>query len=476
MSKARKVPIDSPEPEETKVDEGSLKRLTKIVNALRLPFRKERKAVKEELSVEKLIAVGRRKTRTEMERLRKETQVQRKAEILYRLDPLIFSGVNRLRRLIVSPRIYFVGGDEQDRSKMEAWAKAVGLKKILWNAVMDILIYGYAAIEKVRDSNGLVVKLVLIDPKAIDWKKEGGKIVLGDNGEPVGFEWMPEAGAQKEFLPRKDVILLNFFTLGLECLGISPLEPAFKPAWIRLNLEEAYGEACYRHGFPQYYFKIGDAEHEVTPQLIKRARKILRNFDTVNELILPHWIEPGRLDPRNPLRGVPELWLYLAGEVARALDNPLGSLLPTQEGGGKGTLEYANLDLERAVIQYQQSLVEQLEEQLLAEVRIAKDLTSIPELRFAEGSPETQMLRMKMIALLSSKNALHIDRKTENQLRAELNLPMLSEEVKTASGHECVFNPNDTCDVRAKEDIPLSDLFKYCQVCPKIKKKEKLDS
>ena len=91
-------------------------------------------------------------------------------------------------------------------------------------------------------------------------------------------------------LPLKDVILLNFFALGVECLGISPLEPAFKASWIRMNLEEAYGEALYRHGFPIIYFKMGDKEHPIDAAMIAETKKILRNLESSEELTLPYAI------------------------------------------------------------------------------------------------------------------------------------------------------------------------------------------
>jgi len=423
---------------------------------------------REPMSLEQLIAVGRTKRRTtgDTERLKKAKDVQKRNEILYRLDPLIFSGVNRLRRSIVSPRLFFTG-EEKDREAMEAWAKAVGLKRVLKNATQDIIIYGYSIIEKVKNVEGLVTKLVIVDPKTVDWAKDSsGKIRLDKNQNPIGFEQEPEDGAQKIFLPREDIILLNFFTLGPECLGISPLETAFKASWIRLNLEEAYGEAIYRHGYPLYYFKVGDPEHPITPELIRDAKKILRDFDTAQELILPNWIEPGRLDPKAEIRSVIELWVFLAGEVARALDSPLGYITPY--GGareGKGEVEYANLDLEKAIRQYQQDIKDQLEDQLLPEVRLRKNVKTVPELHFAESSPETQWMRMRMISMLSSRGSLHIDVKTENFIRKELDLPMLSEsEGKDLS---CVFNSTKACPVKEKNNsLSMEQLSGFCKSCP----------
>jgi len=114
-------------------------------------------------------------------------------------------------------------------------------------------------------------------------------------------------------------------------------------------------------------------------------------------------------------------------------------------------------------------LKEQLEEQLLAEVRIDLELKSIPELAFGSSSPETQALRMNMISTLSEKGVIHIDRTTENHIRAELGLPLYQEE--EPEDVNCVYFKDQECQIRKEKKIHLTELFKYCQQCPKIKNK-----
>jgi hypothetical protein len=453
---------------ESNIDSRST--VKKFVDALRKSKPEDKAPEKIELSLEKLIAITRRrKSKGDVERLKKETQVQRKTELLYRMDPLIFAGVNRLRRAIASPRIYFSGPNTDDVETLETWAKTVNLKKVLWEAILDIIIYGYAVIEKVKDSKGNIVQLVTIDPKTVDWQKDSNnKILMDQNLNPVGL--VQTVDNEEIKFSMNEVILLNFFTLGPECLGISPLEPAFKPSWIRMNLEEAYGEALYRHGFPVIYFNIGDADHPVDAALIADAKKILRDLESAEELILPPWVKPGRLESKTPLAPVFELWVFLAGEVARALDNPVGFISPSGSTESKGGAEFSNIDFEKAAKMYAEELKSELDEQLLAEVRIQKGLKTIPEIEFGESSPETQMLRMRTISLLSEKGALHVDREVENKLRGELNLPLLKDEKSDKTKvTNCVYFEDKECPIRKEKNILLNELFKYCQNCPKTK-------
>lgn len=436
----------------------------------RRPTVEKERLEEKQYSLEELMAVIRRKTRGDVERLQKAEAVQEKAELLYRIDPLLFGAVNRLRRAIVSEKVYFIGGSDEDRKKMNDWAKQVKLFSVLWDAVFDIIIYGYAIIEKVRDENGKIVKLEVVDPKTIDWQKDGDKIKIDENtGEPVGYVQETDEGTIE--LDKSDVVHLKFFSLGKECLGISPLEPAYNAAWIRLNLELAFGEATYRHGFPLHYFRIGDEEHPVTPELIKEAKRILRDLESASELILPNWIEPGVLEVKSPIGQVSDLWIYLAGAAIRALDNPLTFASPAPGKESKGGVEFSTIDFENAAIQYQALLKEQLEEQLLAEVRVQLELKSIPELAFGTWSPETLMMKLRTIAELSEKGVLHPDRGLENAIRAQLGLPEIEEkEEKTEESTLCVYFKDEECQIRKEKGVPLSELFKYCQQCPKTKK------
>ena len=441
----------------------------KLYDALRRSKPTDVAPEKVQLSIADLVAITKkRKSKGDVERLRKETQVQKKAELLYRMDPIVFAGVNRLRRGIASPRVYFSGGQDTDRNSLEAWARTVNLRKVLWNAILDIIIYGYAVIEKVRDSKGNIVQLVTIDPKTIDWQKDSNdKIKIDENLNPIGLVQVVD----NEEIPfvMKDIVLLNFFTLGIECLGISPLEPAFKASWIRMNLEEAYGEALFRHGFPILYFNIGDADHPIDAPLIAEAKKVLKDLESAQEVILPSWIKPGRLESKTPLAPVVDLWVFLSGEIARALDNPIGFITPSGSTESKGGVEFSNIDFERASKVYAEQLKTQLDEQLLAEVRIQKGLKSIPEIEFGEVSPETQMLRMRSISLLTEKGVLHVDKSMENKLRAELGIPLLEEGEKSKEAVNCVYFEDKECPIRKEKNIPLSELFKYCQNCPKTK-------
>ena len=404
----------------------------------------------EKVNLSDYVVISSRTPAESLERLEKSETVQKKNEILYRSDPIIFNGVNRLTRSISQPDFFFMG-DAAEVKKMEEFSRRIEFKTYLENATKDIVIYGYSVAQKVRGEDGQIKSLIILDPKSIDWKKDGDKIVRDEHGVPEGLIWTDPNGQDKELL-MKDAILLRFFTLGPETLGISPLEPAYKASWIRMNLEEAYGEAMYRIGYPTMTFTIGDADHPTSPELIKEAKKVLANMDTASQLILPNWIKGDVLSSKSDLKAVIDLWIFLAGEEARALDQPLIFVVPMGQEKGVGQADIVNLDFEKAIKHYQLMLLEQLDSQLLNEVKGPN-----VQMKFREENPETQMLRVRKIAMLM-KNGLKLSKKATEQLHKELDLPLDDEEeshsaTENLEDYKIVENEDGTFSIMLKDEI-----------------------
>ena len=408
-------------------------------------------------NLESLSGNSNRTTVGDEERLEISKLWMARAETMYRLDPLIFSSVNKITRLITSPKVSFAGGTNADQKYMVSVIKKLGLRRLTKLAVKDILVYGFAFIEITQTDNGEIDKLYLVDPKTVDYQKNGTKLKLDDEGEIVGYTWT-RAGEEKT-LPKEKVILLNFFSIGKECMGISPLEPIFKASWIRMNLEEALGEAVYRHGHPIYYFNIGDEERPATPAMVERAREIMSDFQSAAEIFLPHWIKVGVLSSNVNVAQLSELLLMFANQVSAGLEIPKAYGIGV-ERGGRDALEVQNLDFEKSIICYQADLIEQLEEQLFSKLVKWQDMKEQPVMVFQEVSPEHKWTKVRRLNQLSRQGLISRDDKLEDHLRKYEDLPALGE-VKTT----CLFGIADSCPIRSEGYIGMKDLSQYCNIC-----------
>jgi len=435
--------------------------LERIVNLIRRP---PSKIETSEPSLEQLVSILRRETYT-LERLGKSDIALKRFETIYRLDPLIFAAINKLTRLITSPPIQVIEGSEEDRNTLLNWIKRIDLQNKLEDIVRDVLIYGFSLSEiEYNEDKTDIINLRLLDPKTVDFiktRKGMDEIALDVTGQIKGYTI--QIKGKTEDLPRNNALHIKFFSLGDKCLGISLIEPIFKMAWIRLNLEEALGEAVYRHGFPIYYFNIGDEKVLATPAKVKEAKKLLKNLDTAAELILPNWIKPGVLRGGGGLsEKLAELLIYFTGAIASGLEIPKSFWLPGRVG--RAAAEVENLDFERTVVSYQQRLIKQLEEQLINKYIILKQMKTKPRIVFQEMSPEHRLLRIRTLAMLSHRGLLTKDIHLENQLRRELDLPELQVE-ETKIETYCVFDHSMKCPIRTEYPISIKDLALYCNIC-----------
>lgn len=449
-------------------------RLKKIVSALR---RGKAKVTPKKLgrgySLEELVALTHRKSLALEERIPRNEILMKRNEILYRLDPLIWAGVNKLTRLVASPRIYFTGEDETEVVAMEMFINQIGLRAILPMLIKDVFIYGYGVAEIQKDKHRRIAKLVQIDPKTFDYIRiEGSTFIDRKRDGTIKGYVQKIVGQEDKFFKPNDVIILKFYVLGEECLGLPPLEPVYKSAWIKLNLEEALGEAVYRHGYPIYWYKLGSPEamakgFEVTPDKIKEAKDYLKDLSTASELILPWWIEPGRVEARSQIGDISDFLQFLSAEIMAGLEVPKVYGTTTVEVGTNVAQE--TLDFEKTIRTLQEIIGEQLEEQLFSQYRKKNKMEfPYPKLNFTEYSEQTKMFKARRLSLYSKYHMVTPDINLENDIR---KIEGLTARAKIATSKECVFGLGE-CPVRAKMEISLDKLAKFCSTCFKQRKGE----
>lgn len=391
-------------------------------------------------------------------------------EILYRLDPLVWAGVNKITRLVASAKIYFSSGNEDDIVAMEMFIDQIRLRTILPMMIKDIFIYGYGVAEIVR-KDGKIDHLAQIDPKSFDYIRISGSnyIERNEDGSIKGYVQKIVGQEDKIFTP-EEVVIVRFYVLGEECLGLTPIEPVYKSAWIKLNLEEALGEAIYRHGYPLYFYKLGTAEaeekgFEVTPEKVKEAKEYLKDLATASELVLPWWIEPGRLDARTRIADLSGFLQYLSAEIMAGLEVP--KVYGTTTENIQANVAQESLDFEKTVKTMQEALTEQIDTQLFRQFR--EETKSFeypyPRLTFTEYSEETKMFKSRRLAQYAKYNLLTADDILENDIR---RLEGLTPRKPADPNVACVFGMGE-CSVRKNVKVGLDQLAKFCVSCAKKK-------
>lgn len=417
-------------------------------------------SLSKDYKLEQLIAFGRKGVTENSERIEPSDILMRRAELLYRLDPLIFSSVNKITRRITGTKTYFMGGTTFDNETAMEFYKDSNLERLLPCLVKDAFLYGFGVAEIVRKDNK--VSLSLIDPKEFDYQRDGTSILRNKNGEIVGFEWQKSGMQDPVKLAPEQVFILRYFYLGDLSIGISPVEAAFKSSWIKLNVIESLGETIYRHGFPTMKYTVGSADagpwKEVTPEKIKSAQRILQELRDSNELILPWWMD-GELMTPGSIGDVFNFINMLSLEILSAFEMPKVFSSTTQ-----GSTNAEELDFEKSIIAFQEETKKQIHEQLLYPYYKEKKLESTPNLTFVEFAPEMQNLKLRRLSSFSKYGLITRNDELENTLRTAEGFPLKKR--KQEFNENCIFNLG-TCPIRQEEDMPMDKLVAFCNICIK---------
>jgi len=236
-------------------------------------------------------------------------------ESCYVYDPITFNSINKATQMIMSADYGLQCKDEIIRSYFIEFFNKIGkvgeditFDELIQGIYQDQMIYGNAYVETVLNKQkNLVVDLVLIDPKTIDYAKDThGSILLDNYGKPKGYVQMypyetPTEGkgdpAPKEvdlgtnhiFLIPERIVHFKLYTHGNRFYGLGLIEPAYKAILRKQNIEEAQTNSIYARGTYPILDYIGDENHFPTPAQIQNATDKLKMLQHNRYMALPYW-------------------------------------------------------------------------------------------------------------------------------------------------------------------------------------------
>ncbi len=286
---------------------------------------------------------------------------QNELELTYLHNPLIFNGINKIVQTIMSAKHELICTDPKVKEYFEAFFEELGNSgsDVTWEELLSQIykfqcIYGKAWIENIFNKRGnRIVDWDLIDPKKMDYAKQSeDKIALDKFGKPVGYvEVLPYDTPVKEahlsaeaiaaavtlepnaiFLEPKLVAQIKLFTVGDGFYPIGLIEPIYQSSLRKLNVESALANSIWKLGFPTRIAKVGDANHEPTPQQIENTLNKLKNSNFKTELAIPYYVSIDILGNKKSEELRTNLEYFKENEVAG-----LGIPKPFATGGGEAT-------------------------------------------------------------------------------------------------------------------------------------------
>jgi hypothetical protein len=351
---------------------------------------------------------------------------------LYENDSLTFALVNFIVQRIV-PTYNFVGDDKAVK-KLNDWADRVYFKRVLEDLVLDMVLGGTAWTEPVWDSVE-INKFKILNPDKMDFIRDSNNDVMyDDENKPTGYiqdkngtlrywyaDRIEENGKPIFNAPagtdlRDKIKYFKLRSYGDSELGISLIQPNYRSAIIRSNIEDMIGESAFRGGGIVAYI-----DGELPPDVKKNLKIDLQNITSKNIFLLSKKIQLSVVPiPELTSR---ELLVYSFADMqCGGMGVPIEMILAGHRTSNTAIPDKTS-DLEIRVASYQERLAEQVNILIIDTLLEKWHLANKGKIVFPPASPANQLNRSRVISSLARRNLMTYDPEMEMYIRKELKLP-----------------------------------------------------
>lgn len=273
-------------------------------------------------------------------------------------DPIVFNAINKIVQTIMSAGYVLKCKDENVLKWFEEFLSQIGNRggettweEILTRIFQDLCVFGNAWVELIYNKAGNeILDLDIVDATTMDYAKSSdGKIVLDENGSPVGYvQRLPldvnvsgkgdpkparvHCASNEIFLLRKRICHFKLYVIGDGFYGIGLIEPTYLSIVRKMNIEEALANSIWAQGFAPRIVYCGDKEHPPTPSAMNAIVEGLKELSYKQNLAIPYYNKIELLEPKRieEAKSIIEYYreLVIAG---------LGIPKPFATGGGEET-------------------------------------------------------------------------------------------------------------------------------------------
>jgi hypothetical protein len=397
--------------------------------------------------VQSVFAAGQIEKRLGLAELAEPSYARRpmlKLEQIYFSDPIVFNAVQYYVKSVLTPG-YFVSADTPEvKHFFEKFLEAMNFDSILEKTVNHLCVFGNAYWEIIWNrAHEDIMKLEVIDPKTMDFKRDlrTNQPVVDELGNPTTYvQTSPLTGKQIE-IDVERIAHFKLYSLGSSMQGIGLIEPIFKTAIIKLNIEEALGQTVFRHGFPIMLVSVGDKDKfpMPTPNDINAAHEAVKNLNYKTDLAYPwYW----KIEMAKPHAGEVE---KLRSNLEYFIDQEIAGLgLPktfvTGSGGdsNRATLDIQNAVFERTINLIQKNISSVVEQKVFKPYASVKGFDEVPSLEWNPLSPADVTQKIDNIIKLLTAGLL--DQKDVELLKPHikqlLDLPRVERERQELRGED----------------------------------------
>ena len=394
-------------------------------------------------------------------------------ELLKRIDGLTFRIVQKFIENIIGESYVIKGGSDRGRTLCEAFCKKIDIRFLTSLIVDDIFATGAgnAWTELGYTPNGKdIATVTIINPKSgMDFIRNQDKDIVYDNTlRPTGFQlggnlgypkmewreadikvdnkvvWTPKPGEDG----RDRIAHWKFIGSGDE-LGISPLEPTYKAAVIRLNLEDTVGNAAFRSlAVAALVGTEGENPMNVTDEQLNSVRDKLRDLDQDTVWAFRYNVKLVDL-PVPDISKYSELMYYFADMEAAGAGVGLALILAPMERGYRGDIADKREDFMDSVKHFQEILSYQIRENLFKRLLKARGQRpdNAPNIIFITKDAGIALSKSRRISTYARYELLTPDPDLEAWIREQEGIPPLPDDISEAK-----YSPNPEEEPESPED------------------------
>lgn len=253
-----------------------------------------------------------------------------KCENIYRAGGLISMAIDSYPLFALSSGWELTGAPTQVKN-IKAWLDQIDIDALMWQGMVDSLVYGDGIQENVKSRKGDLLYLVPRNPKyfTID-VDEWGMIQ----------SYTQRANDKVTVLLPENITNLALFTLSGESYGQSLIQRAIDDVMRDTKTAESTAIAIERHGYPRVHVKCGSEDNHYNDEEKKAVAREFEELKADNEFVSNPDIEIVAIDTQ----GVGKIKDYNEWSLSRLL-GALG--VPSEViGTGQNTSTYATASVE----------------------------------------------------------------------------------------------------------------------------------
>jgi len=370
-------------------------------------------------------------------------------EHMYIDNPVVFNSINKTVQLIMSAGHKVIAKTPKVQAFYDDFISNIGYRggEKYWDELLEGMfksqtIFGDCWTEKIFNTEGnKIVDLDAIDPKKMDYAKTGAqKISLDKFGNPIGYTQTIPFSSQvaKRIQPPKDSNILlmgsqifipperiahfKLYTVGDGFYGIGLIEPIYKISSSKIEMERALVNTAWRVLSPTPVAKVGDKDHEPSPNQVKNIFDKIKNMNYKYGFSFPYYNDIQFLEAKHPEKAKEQLTYWIDQEVT-------GMGLPRAISTGSGATTSRSI-LAKQIFVSKLTLkdivtrtIRGIESKIFRHVSKLEGFKEVPRIEWGELALEELDAKVNRIIGLKKQELITSDENLENYLRKLENLP-----------------------------------------------------